>query len=100
MARGHVQVHVRPRVSERHPEISVAAVKRAWTEAFVIVQREGEGLHGPVLVGLGDDGHGRTLEMVGSVLQDGSILVYHAMTPPSQKVLDELGRDKGGRQNG
>lgn len=93
-----MQVHVHPRVSERHPEISVSDVERAWTEVFVIVQREGEGLPGPVLVGLGDDGHGRTLEMAGSVLQDGSVLVYHVMTPPSRRSwTSSAGTGEGGR---
>ena len=42
-------------------------------------------------VSLGFDGRGRLLEVVGVSGDGGSWLLYHAMTPPSDKTYREFG---------
>ena len=38
-----------------------------------------------------EDANGRLIEMVGSALDEGTVHVFHAMTPPSRKTLRETG---------
>lgn len=84
---------VHPRVNERHPEISDKDVQCAWEgmvcHAFRIDRECQE------LIGVGMDSRGRLVEMVARKLEDGSWCVYHAMSPPSKKTLNELGLVKG-----
>lgn len=80
-----MQVH--PRVHERHPEISDEDVAAAWDNHVVACsydQMERE-------LRLGFDKSARQLEMIG-ILSGGEWLVYHAMTPPTQKFLKEIER--------
>ena len=44
---------------------------------------------------VGFDLKAREIEMVGVLTADGW-LVYHAMTPPSKKTMDEMAKAKGG----
>ena len=81
---------IHERIHRRHPELTDLDVRTAWLDAFVIGERVDAGLPRPTLVGLGYDGRGRALEMIGTVLEDGVTLVYHARTPPTKKVLREL----------
>jgi hypothetical protein len=39
---------------------------------------------------VGVDGRGRLLEMVSVMNREGRWLIYHAMTPPSRKTMNEL----------
>ena len=34
--------------------------------------------------------NGRLLELLAALQEDGSILIYHAMTPPSKKMMTEI----------
>lgn len=83
---------VHERISERHPELSERDVRRAWANAFLIQERSGGGLPCPTLVALGTDARGRLVEMVAVTLEDGTTMIYHAMTPPTKRVLRELRR--------
>ena len=85
-------VRIHGRVCERHPELTEEDVLHAWANAFLVQERFGGGLPMGTLLALGDDPHGRTVEMVGVELEDGSVLVYHAMTPPTRKAQRELRR--------
>lgn len=87
-------VHVHPRVTERHPELSEADVASAWRCQYRYAVREGDSGLRRVAVGL--DPRGREVEMVAVELDDGAWLVYHAMTPPSAKTYREL--RMGGRR--
>lgn len=85
-----VSIRIHERIHRRHPELSAADVLTAWDNAFVIAERVDANLPHPTLVALGNDGRGRILELVGAVLEDGGLLVFHAQTPPTKKVLHEL----------
>lgn len=87
-----MRVRIHGRIPERHPEISKHDVIVAWKNSFVVQERFGVELPNETLVALGTDPHGRVLEMIAVTLIDGTTLVYHAMTPPTKKVLEELGR--------
>lgn len=80
-------VYVHPRVHSRHPELDDADVLSAWRNAIEVVLRQGES--GTLYVAVGSDPKGRLIEMV-AVFDGASYLIYHAMTPPSNKTLREL----------
>ena len=82
----HVEVHVR--IHERHPEILDEDVRTAWNNAFLSRPR----LDGSTdrQMAIGQDAKGRLLEMLAQRIDPSTWLVYHAMTPPSNKVLKEL----------
>ena len=82
-----IQIHAR--IHERHPEISEDDVRCAWENQYRTTLRMVDSGERHVAVGL--DTKGRDLEMVAVELESGDWLVYHAMTPPSQKTLAELG---------
>lgn len=83
------QVLVHERVVTRHPEVTEADVQQAWRNAFALLERVG-GPYG-TLIALGADGSGRVLEMIGTRTTDGSIMIYHALTPPTRAFLNEMG---------
>ncbi|MCL2757474.1 MAG: hypothetical protein FWD43_05295 [Coriobacteriia bacterium] len=87
-------IDVNPRISKRHPEILETDILSAWKNAFVIVERSGAPLPDAVLVALGSDTKGRLIEMVGSVTRSGTVHIFHAMTPPSKKTLEEVGFER------
>jgi hypothetical protein len=93
-------IEVNPRISEKHPEILEVDVLSAWRNALIIIERAGIPLPDVVLVAVGSDANGRLIEMVGAVLGDGTVHVFHAMTPPSKKTLQEIGitGDEGRRK--
>ena len=82
----HVEVH--DRVHEHHPEILAEDVYSAWKNAFLSRPRTDDGTVRQVAIG--QDGRGRLLEMVAQRIGPSTWLVYHAMTPPSDKMLKEL----------
>ena len=81
-----MNVIVHPRISQRHGDVRVEDIPYAW-EHYIVgavrVPAERE-------VRIGLDSQGRELEMVGVLLDDGSWLIYHAMTPPSKKTEREI----------
>ena len=83
---GTVVIH--PRVMERHPELSEDDVRQAWNEYVRMVRREGDDSY---YVAIGFDAQGCAIEMVAVETIEGNWYVYHAMTPPTKKVLRELG---------
>ena len=83
---------VHERISQRHPELSERDVRRAWANVFLVQERDGGGLPCATLVALGTDARGRLVEMVAVTLEDGATMIYHAMTPPTKRVLRELRR--------
>ena len=87
-----LQVH--PRIHERHPAISEKDVICAWSFPLVSAIRSGAAYDDLVVVG--GDGQGRLLELV-AVREEDSWLIYHANTPPTKRVLKELGLNLGGR---
>ena len=58
--------------------------------AFRSVMRDARRGNG-TWVAIGLDGRGRDVEMVYKQVGD-SVLIYHAMTPPTKKTLKEIGR--------
>ena len=85
------EIEVNPRVSLRHPEISDEDVRSAWENALVVIERTTDAFPDVVLVAVGCDARGRMVEMVGTVLENGGVHVFHAMTPPSNKTYRETG---------
>lgn len=86
---GLVRVH--PRVHKRHPELEEGDVLEAWRNAFADRVRDVESPKRIIRMALGVDGKGRTLEMLAVEADNGEILIFHAMTPPSKKALHEMG---------
>lgn len=78
---------VHGRVMERHPEISPEDVAHAWTSRVASATRRSK--VADEIVAVGFDANGRMLEMVAVEQANGSVLVFHCMTPPSAKTLRE-----------
>lgn len=84
---GRLIVHARVHI--RHPELEDSDVETAWNSAMVSVPRLSK--NPSEYVALGFDGKGRLLEMVGIRSSTGDWLIFHAMTPPSKRTLQEFG---------
>lgn len=82
-----IRVEVLPRVSLSHPDVTDDDVRMAWTNALSARTRE----FGPpdVIAAAGADTKGRMIEMLGIEMEDGSVVVYHAMRL-TQKMAQEL----------
>lgn len=81
-----IQVH--PRILKRHPEISEEDVVTAWVNAIAIRNRT---FSPPdMYAAAGADTKGRMLELVGVELENGSMLIYHAM-----KLTDKMRKELG-----
>lgn len=80
---------VHPRVSARHPEITDEDVIHAWMYAVECAKRV-DSTYWPAYAALGYDRNGRLLELLAARQEDGSILIYHAMTSPSKKMMIEI----------
>ena len=89
---GRLTVH--PRVYRRHPELTEADVVAAWEGALVSGRRPGTDRW----VVVGADRGGRLVEMVAVHDGRGHWLVFHAMTPPSGRTLEELGAPRRTRR--
>ena len=83
-----MEIFVHPRIFDRHPEISEEDVLSAWVNFIRMQTRRAPDSEQVVAVGF--DKKGRLLEMV-AVFNETGYLVYHAMTPPTKKMLAELG---------
>lgn len=86
-----LKIYVLSRVHERHPELTSEDV----LTAFRSVMKDARRADG-IWVAIGLDGHGRDVEMVYKQLND-SVLIYHAMTPPTKKTLKEINQLEGKR---
>ena len=84
-----VPVVVHPRVSVRHPEIADEDAIHAWVYAVECAERV-DSPYWPAYAALGYDRNGRLLELLAALQEDGRILIYHAMTPPSKKMMTEI----------
>ena len=82
-------VIVHPRVHERHPEISEEDVLYAWEGCLKSIPRIDKDPDEYIAVGV--DSSGRMIEMVAKRISTGSFVIYHAFTPPTRKMLRELG---------
>ena len=88
-----MRILILDRVHERHPELTADDV----VAAFRSVMREARRADGAWLA-IGLDGRGRDVEMVYKQIGD-RVLIYHAMTPPTKRTLQEVDNLKGeGRQ--
>lgn len=81
---------IHPRVTERHPELTEDDVRYAWRRSHYEALRP-ESPNFPEYVWIGFDRRGREVEMVGTLTKRGW-LVYHANTPVSKSVRDEIKR--------
>lgn len=83
------KIYVHPRIHERHPEISEEDVLHAWEKCLRSMPRLAKNPSEYVAVGI--DGKGRVLELIVLRNDNGSWLIYHALTPPTDNVLREMG---------
>ena len=83
------RILINKRVHERHPEIENVDVLSAWKNAISVVRRETS--EKDFLVAVGADTKGRLLELVATEDVEGTLHLFHAMTPPSEKTLREVG---------
>lgn len=79
-----MKIYVLPRVHERHPELSEEDVLTAFRSVMVEARRDNG-----TWVCIGLDGRGRDVEMVYAQQED-SVLIYHAMTLPTKKTMNEI----------
>ena len=77
------------RVQIRHPGINDDDVLTARRNAFNVVIRDTSEKDFHVAVGA--DMKGRLLELVAAEDADGTMRIFHANTPPSERTLKELG---------
>jgi len=77
------------RIQDRHPEITDEDVLTAWKNAINVVQRVTS--EKDFTVAVGADIKGRLLELVATEDSGHTVRIFHAMTPPSEKTLKELG---------
>jgi hypothetical protein len=89
-------VRVEPRVRARHPELSDEDVLTAWSNCLVSTYRQQSAFDD--FVAIGTDAKGRLIEMIAVQEAGASWAIYHAMTPPTDKVLHELGLKRDGRK--
>lgn len=84
-------IDVHPRVSERHPEIADEDVRAAMRNMIRYQLRDSR-----EYAAVGFDGRNRFIELVYVYNEElDSFLVYHVFTPPTGKVLRELGLERG-----
>lgn len=81
-------VMVHPRVAQQHPEISEEDAISAWRNAIAVQNRT----YTPpdIYAAAGADSKGRMLELLAVELEDGTMLIYHAMKL-TRKMRAELG---------
>ena len=79
---------VHPRVHQRHADIFDDDVLSAWENCLRFKKRSGGSFDEYVAVGI--DSKGRLLEMVAARQSDGIWNIFHAMSPPTKKMLKEL----------
>jgi hypothetical protein len=82
------KIVVHPRVHKKHPEIDDEDAISAWRDAISVVNRTYE--PPDYYAAAGTDGKGRMLELVGVELEDGTLMIYHAIKL-TEKMRSELG---------
>lgn len=82
-------VLVHDRILKRHPGIEKQDVINAWNN-LVCKSRRMDG-NEEYYSAVGFDRKGRALEMIALETFEGYWFVFHAMTPPTKKILKELG---------
>lgn len=82
-----MRVRVHPRVTVKHPEVTVEDVEAAFVGALRSRARDTDPMQ---WVGVGMDTKGRLLEFIAVEEQPHGWLVFHAMAA-TKKVLHELG---------
>ena len=85
-------VVVHSRIGKRHPEHCAEDVLDAWDNCLRSSHRSGGALEDYVAVGV--DKKGRIIELLATLRPDDTWLIYHAFTPPTKRVLQELGLDE------
>lgn len=83
---------IHPRVLTRHPELTEDDVRHAWLHSHYEAMRP-DSPNFPEYLWIGFDGSGREVEMVGTLTNRGW-LIYHANTPVSKSVRDEIKRNE------
>jgi hypothetical protein len=82
-------VTVHPRIHRLHPEVGNDDVLAAWSNCSRFIPRQRGSRDDFIAVGA--DGKGRLVEMVAAIDDAGDWVIFHAMTPPSKRMLGELG---------
>ncbi len=83
---------VHPRIMREHSQLSEDDVKHAWLNSFYEALRP-DSPNFPEYVWIGLDATGREIEMVGTMTNRG-FLIYHANTPVSKSIRDEVKRNE------
>ena len=83
---------VHPRVMREHPVLTEEDVRYAWRNSYYEALRP-ESPNFPEYLWIGRDAKGREIEMVGTMTNEGW-LIYHANTPISKSVKDEIKRNE------
>lgn len=91
-----IQVHAR--VHWRHPEIDDEDVIQAWCGAMLFAERT-DSPHRPAYAAIGYDSRGRPIELVATIQSDGTVLIYHAMTPPRRAFSPKFWAANGGNDD-
>ena len=82
-----MRVRVHPRVTHRHPEVTVEAVVEAFERTLRSRARD---THPVQWVGVGTTANGQSLEYLAVEDEPDGWLIFHAM-PATKKVLIEVG---------
>ena len=86
------EVVVNDRIMKKHKNISKEDVLSAWNNCFIAKPR----LDRPhEYIALGPDSSGRLIEMVAVRTKEMSWHIYHAFTPPTPRMLEELTGSRG-----
>lgn len=86
-------IRIHSRVILKRPYLTEDDVEVAWRNAIAARRRDGE--DSDSIAAAGADNKGRILEMLGTELDDGSVLIFHAM-PITKKMMIELGLTQEG----
>ena len=72
-----LRIEVLPRVFLKHPYLTYDDIRTAWTNAISARIRE----YGPpdIIAAAGVDTKGRMIEMLGIMLEEDLVVIYHAM---------------------
>lgn len=80
-------VIVLDRVFRRHPELAEPDVRSAWNARIKTQYRLSD--ERPYLVAVGVASSGRPIELI-AFEDEEDIVIFHALTPPTKKLLREL----------
>ena len=83
---------IHPRVCMKHPQLSESDIQHAWQNSYYEGLRT-DSENFPEYLWIGQDTKGRTIEMVGTLTEEG-YLIYHANTPLSNRTKQEIKQNK------